>query len=109
VVTEARHGADHALRDAVVRDQLARGEHGLRKLVVGDVVALPHLLDQFVAPDRTLAMLEQILEAIEHAPRDVDLGGALQQLARRRPQAELTESIVACAHGRPDHGVGRGY
>ncbi len=88
-----RHRADAALVVAVVADRASRTQHDLAELRIGNVDAAPERSDELVAPDRTLAVLDQVHEAVEHARRHRDRRAAPRELAGRTVETVFAELI----------------
>jgi len=64
-ITKARHGANGALLVAGVAKAAPNLDHGMAEQGVADFDAAPHRGDQFITTNRTLAMLDQIRQALE--------------------------------------------
>ena len=94
VVAEAGHGADDALLVAGIADRAPRTRQGLAEQRVAGVDAPPHRADQLVAPDRPLAMLEQVNEAFERFQRQGDRVVAAAKLARERIEFKALEPVA---------------
>ncbi|MDC8012236.1 hypothetical protein OD750_006710 [Tahibacter sp. BL] len=92
-IAEARHRRYRMLRGAVVVDRAARAQHELAELHVGHVDAAVHGRRELVAADGALALLDEIHEQIEHAPRTRHGLAVARQFARRGVQPESTEAV----------------
>ena len=98
--SEARHRADHALFLAIVAHGAPGPQHDLAQLGIRHVVTAEHRHRQLIAPDRTVPVLDQVLQAFQH-PRGHRHRAAKQtQLARAAIQQVIGKAVgVGHWHG----------
>ena len=94
-IAEAGDRAHALLRLAVVADRAAHLHDQLAELRIGDVDASPQRGDQLVVADRTLALLHQVGEAVEHASRQRHQLAVVPQFACRGIEAVVAEAVHA--------------
>ncbi len=97
-IAEARNRADHVLPVARIADRAPRLQHGLAEQRVGDVDFAPDGRDQLVAPDRAVAVLDEIDEHVEHFRRQRRERAAVAQLARGRVDRAGAEAVDRSRH-----------
>jgi hypothetical protein len=92
--TFARECADQLLVFAVVANRQAKSMDSPSQRGVGNSAAGPDSSDQIVLADHAMAIVEQVVEQIEHPGLDSDDNIATAELAPRQIELTVSERVL---------------
>ena len=78
-------------------ERTSRREHHLGQLMIGHIVVTPELADEFVVTHHTMALFDQVADALQHFARNIDLSSLPHQQGAFAIQTEVVPTVLHAA------------